>query len=312
MNIGGLGKLSRRRVALVAIVVAALAAGVAAAVGALADSSSRWIVFTAAVTDPTQVQVQAQQLYRIQADGSGLQELTTGADSAVAPAFSPGGQRIAFSRLGVGIFTMNPDGTGLRRLTRGARDSYPTWAPTGGKIAFIRPVGREWRVFVLPTSGGKPHLLAKAPPSGRPSWTKKGLLIPSGGDLLRVDPKTGRVLKYYGANLDAIWGLSTVALSPDLSKLTYIGARAPDPGDKECGEGPCQRFALYLESLTTKKPRLLVKDVGPATFSPDGSELAYVADGQLVLRSIASGSAHALATGTVYPATSAPPAWQPR
>jgi hypothetical protein len=157
-------------------------------------------------------------------------------------------------------------------------------------------------------------MLGKAPPSGRPSWTKAGLLIPSGGDLLRIDPKTGHVLKYYGANIDAIWGLNTVALSPDLSKLTYIGARAPDPGDKECGEGPCQRFGLFSESLTAKKkkPRLLVKDVGPAVFSPDGAQLAYAGGGQLQLRSVTSGSTHALATGTVAPATSAPPAWQPR
>jgi hypothetical protein len=121
-------------------------------------------------------------------------------------------------------------------------------------------------------------------------------------------------LKYYGANIDAIWGLNTVALSPDLSKLTFIGSRAPDPGDTECGEGPCQRFALYIENLTAKKkqPRLLVKNAGPATFSPDGGQLAYAGGGQLLLRSLANGSVHALATDTVAPATSAPPAWQPR
>lgn len=312
MAVRGLGEPSRRRTALVAVLVVALGVGIAAAVGALADSAAPWIVFSAAPTDPQQVQTP--QLYRLQADGSGLQQITTGAAAAVDPAFSPGGKRLAFVRLGVGIFTMNPDGTGLRRLTKGGRDSYPTWAPGGDRIAFVRPVGKEWRLFVLPTSGGKPHLLGKAPQAGRPSWTKAGLLVPSGGDLLRVDPRTGRVLKYYGANIDAIWGLNTVTLSPDLSRLTYIGSRAPDPGDKECGEGPCQRFALYLESLTAKKkkPRLLVKDVGPATFSPSGGQLAYVAGGQLVLRSVATGSTHPLATGTVTPATSAPPAWQPR
>jgi hypothetical protein len=312
VNKRGLGHLSRRSAALIGLAIVAIAAGVAVAVSALADSSSRWIVFSA-VPSETQ-QVQTPQLYRIQADGAGLQQLTTGAASAVAPAFSPGGQRIAFVRIGFGIFTMNADGTGLRRLTTNGRDSYPTWAPSGGRIAFVRPVGKAWKLFVLSTSGGKPHLLAKAPQAGRPSWTKAGLLIPSGGDLLRIDPKAGRVLKYYGANVDAIWGLNTVALSPDLSRLTYVGARASDPGDKECGEGPCQRFGLYLESLAAKKktPRLLVKDVGPASFSPDGDELAYAAGGQLELRAIASGSAHALATGSVYPATSAPPAWQPR
>lgn len=308
MDVMHVRNLLRRRAVLAGVSVVGIAVAVAVVVGAVDAGSPRYIVFSGAPTDASP------QLYRIQSSGGAVQQITTGANAALDPAYSPGGQRIAFTRLGVGIFTMNPDGTGLRRLTTGTRDSYPAWAPTGGRIAFVRPVGAAWKVFVLSTSGGTPHRLAKAPPSGRPSWTKVGLFIPSGGDLLRIDPTTGRILKYYGANIDAIWGLNTVALSPGFSKLTFIGARAPDPGDKECGEGPCQRFALFIESLTAKKktPRLLVKDVGPATFSPDGSELAYAGGGQLLLRSVASGSVHALATATVAPATSAPPAWQPR
>lgn len=304
--------LLRRRPALIGLSLAAVGVGVAVAVGAVAAGSPRYIVFTGAQTDGAQAGTP--QLYRVRSSGGGLRQITTGAKAAVDPAFSPLGRRIAFARLGVGIFTMNPDGTGLRRLTTNGRDSFPTWAPTGGRIAFVRPVGSRWRIFVLSASGGTPHVLGKAPPAGRPSWTKAGLLVPSGGDLLRIDPTTGRVSKYYDASIDAIWGLSTVSLSPDSSRLTYMGARAPDPGDKECGEGPCQRFALYLESLTAqkKKPHLLVKDAGPASFSPDGRELAYAAGGRLFLRSVASGSTHGLAIGTIAAATSAPPAWQPR
>lgn len=312
MAVPRVSDLLRRRPVVIGLSAVAIALGVAVVVGAVAAGSPRYIVFSGTPSDGEQTQTP--QLYRIRSSGGGLRQLTTGANAAVDPAYSPGGRRIAFARLGVGIFTMNPDGTGLRRLTKNGRDSYPTWAPTGGRIAFVRPVGATWKLFVLSTSGGTPHLLGKAPPSGRPSWTKAGLLSPSGGDLLAIDTKTGRVSKYYGANIDPIWGLNTVSLSPDLSRLTYMGTRAPDPGDKECGEGPCQRFALYLESLTTKqkKPRLLVKDAGPASFSPDGRELAYAAAGQILVRSVASGSTHGLATGTVAAATSAPPAWQPR
>lgn len=308
MAVVRLGKLARRRSVLAGLSAVATAVVVAVVVGAVNAGSGRYIVFSGAPSDA------APQLYRIQSSGGSVQQITTGANAAVAPAFSPGGKRIAFSRLGVGIFTINPDGSGIRRLTTNGRDSYPAWAPTGGRIAFVRPVGAAWKLFVVSTSGGAPHLLRKTPPAGRPSWTKAGLFVPSGGDLLRVDPKTGRVLKYYGANIDAIWGLNTVAISPDLSKLTFIGSRAPDPGDKECGEGPCQRFGLFLENLAAKKkkPKLIVKDVGPATFSPDGGQLAYVGGGQLVLRSVSSGSTHGLATGTAAPTTSAPPAWQPR
>jgi dipeptidyl aminopeptidase/acylaminoacyl peptidase len=289
--------------------VAAIASGVAlfaAAASGRAAGAGDWIVFSA-----TPQGSQIEQLFRIQPSGDGLQQITTGGLPAIAPAFSPAGTRLAFARSGVGIFTMNPDGTALRRITTNGRDSSPAWSPDGRQLAFVRPIGTKWRLYVVSLSGGAPRALAKAPPSGRPSWTKSGLLIPSGGDLLKVDAKTGRVLKYYNADIDAIWGLNTVALAPNLARLTYLGARAPEPGDMECGEGPCQRFGLYLESLATKvkKPHLIVKDTGPAAFSPNGKQLAFAAGGHLVLRPVAGGASEPLDTGTAYPTNSAPPAW---
>ena len=53
-----------------------------------------------------------------------------------------------------------------------------------------------------------------------------GLLIPSGGDLLRIDPTTGHVQKYYGAEIDAVWGMNSVALSPNRPKTHEGLARA--------------------------------------------------------------------------------------
>jgi dipeptidyl aminopeptidase/acylaminoacyl peptidase len=252
------------------------------------------------------------QLFSIQPTGGGVKQLTTGSNAALQPAFSPSGQRVAFARFGVGLFTMNPDGSGLRRLTTNGRDSYPTWAPNGSTIAFVRPLGPKWHVYVVSTKGGKPKQLPQTPPAGRPSWTKAGLLIPTGGDVLRIDSSTGKVLKYYGANVDAIWGLNTVALSPALSMLTYVGSREPESGDMECGEGPCQRFGLYQESLKAakKKPRLIVKDAGPAGFSPDGARIVFVTGGALVLRSVGSGASTTVDTGDVTPTTAAPPTWR--
>lgn len=289
--------------------LAALSAGAAALVLGLAGRAAtpvRWIVFSA--TPPGE---HVDQLYRIQSSGGGLQQLTKGAYPSDDPSFSPNGTRIAFARGGVGILTMNPDGSGLHRVTTNGRDSFPAWSPDGKRIAFVRPVGTKWRVYVASSAGDAPRRLAQAPPAGRPSWTKAGLLVPSGGDLLRIDDRTGHVLKYYGANIDAIWGLNTVAVAPDRTRLTYVGARAPEPGDMECGEGPCQRFGLYLESLTTKrkKPQMIVKDAGPAGFSPDGRQLAFTDGGKLVLRTLGGGST-ALATGGAYPTNAAPPAWQ--
>jgi hypothetical protein len=293
------GTLSLASVALA--VVLGIAAGTAGAV-----SQSRWIVFSA--TSPGHLNAQ---LYRIHPSGDGIQQITTGAYSSIAPNFSHDGKRIVFARAGVGILTVNVDGTGLRRLTTNGRDSFPAWSPDGRHIAFVRPYKAAWTVFAMSSSGAGERRLPKAPPSGRPSWTADGLLIPSGGDLLKIDATTGHVLKYYGVDVDAIWGMNSVALSPGRSTLTYVGARSPDPGDKECGEGPCQRFALYKETFKGKKPQRVVKDAGPATFSPNGQQLAFVSNGGLVISSLAGSTSTHISTGDVYPTVSAPPAWQP-
>ncbi|HVP74804.1 MAG TPA: hypothetical protein VMS63_02190 [Gaiellaceae bacterium] len=289
----------------------ALVLATAAAATAGATAQVRWIVFSA--TPPGQ---HTEQLFRIQSSGEGLEQLTKGPYPSIAPAFSPDGKRIAFARTGVGILTTNVDGTGVHRLTTNGRDSFPAWSPDGRQIAFVRAYKATWALYVMSSSGAGQRRLPKAPPSGRPSWTAGGLLIPSGGDFLKIDPTTGHVLKYYGAEVDAIWGMNTVAVSPDRSTITYVGARAPEPGDKECGEGlengPCQRFALYKENvLKTKKPQRVVKDAGPASFSPTGRQLVFVSQGGLVLWSLAGSTSKVISTGDVYPTVAAPPVWQP-
>ena len=130
---------------------------------------------------------------------------------------------------------------------------------------------------------------------------------------MKIDPANGHVLKYFGSTIDAVWGLNTVALAPDDSRLTYIGATAPEPGDKECGEGPCQRFALYMENLSGKSraARVVTKNVGPATFSPDGTKLAFIAlNRKIVLWTIATRRSTTISLGTNYATVAAPPAWQ--
>jgi len=300
---GGAGPRMLRIVSVAFVVVLAIAAAATAGT----NDQRRWIVFSA---NPAGQHLE--QLFRIHPAGDGLQQITTGGYSSVAPAFSPNGKRIAFARLGVGILTMNVDGTGLHRLTTNGRDSYPAWSPDGAHIAFVRPYKAEWRINTMSSTGAAERRLRQAPPSGRPSWTPGGLLIPSGGDLLKIDPATGHVQKYYNAEIDAVWGMNSVALSPDRSMLTYVGARNAEPGDKECGEGPCPRFALYKENVLKKPktPQRVVKDAGPATFSPNGTQLAFVANGGLVLWSLAAGTSTTIPTGDATPTVSAPPAWQ--
>jgi len=288
-------------------VAVAFVFAVASSAAAGAATQPRWIIFSATSSGHINAQ-----LYRIQASGEGLKQLTTGSYSSLAPNFSHDGKRIVFARAGVGILSMNVDGTGLRRLTTNGRDSYPTWSPDGKQIAFVRAFKTGWKLHVMSSAGAAEHAIPKAPPSGRPTWTAGGLVIPSGGDLLKLDPITGHVLKYYGVTIDAVWGMNSVALSPNGTAITFVGARSPEPGDMECGEGPCQRFALYkANTLKNKKPQRVMNDAGPATFSPNGSQLAFVSNNGLVIWSLASGKPTAISTGDAYPSVTAPPAWQP-
>ena len=298
-------------VSILLVVVAAFVLAVGAVSAATrAAAPAKWIVFSA--VPPGQ---HIDQLFRIRSSGGGLKKLTTGPYPSDAPAFSPDGARIAFSRAGVGIVTMDVNGKAVHRLTTNGRDGFPAWWPDGKQIVFLRPTNAKWAIYAMSSSGGKQRSLAKAPSAGRPTWSSRGLMIPSGGDLAKIDAANGRVQKYFGAQIDAVWGLNTVALAPDDSRLTFIGAAAPDPGDKECGEGvPCQRFALYSEDILpkTKPPRLLIKNVGPATFSPDGKQLAFVQrNTKLDLRTLASGRSKSLPLGANYATVAAPPAWQP-
>jgi Tol biopolymer transport system component len=72
------------------------------------------------------------------ADGK-IVNLTNGWDNF--PAWSPRGDRIAFTGFGSGdfeIYTIRPDGTGLRQLTHThGNDSHPVWSPDGSRIAFV-------------------------------------------------------------------------------------------------------------------------------------------------------------------------------
>jgi Tol biopolymer transport system component len=305
-----------RLLTVIVVAVALVLAAASAASGHTQRSSGpsagqpQWILFTAVRPG----QLGAEQIYRIQPSGSGLKRLTKGAYPAEAPAFSPDGKRVAFVRVGAGIFSMNVDGSGLRALTTNGRDSYPAWSPDGKQIAFVRPVGSAWRVFTMSASGAGERELRQSPPAGRPSWTSRGLMVPSNGDLVKIDPKSGRVQKLFGAIIDASIGVDTTAISPDLSTISFVAPLPPDPGDTGCGDGvPCQRFALDVQNLQSHKaPRVLVRNGGPASFSPNGKSLAFVVESHLVLQVLASGSSKAIKTGTLAPTTSTPPVWQPR
>ena len=81
-------------------------------------------------------------VYLIKPDGSGLTQLTFGAQGNNGPRFSPNGKKIVFESRRDGnteIYVMNADGSEQTRLTDypGA-DGFPNWSPNGQQIVFVR------------------------------------------------------------------------------------------------------------------------------------------------------------------------------
>lgn len=284
-------------------VCALVVLGVATAQAATGASAPRWIVFSAFPNG-----LPPAQLFRVETTGVGLQQITHGKKPATAPAFSPNGKRVAFARLGTGIFVMNVDGSGLRRLTSGATDVFPVWSPDGARIAFLRQYKTEWRLYMMKASGRAQHRLRLAPPAGRPSWTADGksIFIPTRGSLAKIDARTGREQRHIQMTQE----LPTAATMPPSNRqVAFVGPRPSVPG---CGEVSCLVFALYLGDVSSGRVKRFVNDGGPAGWSSDGKSLVFVYRGGLVLWPVAGGNTTKIATGSDVAQADAPPAWQPR
>ena len=91
-------------------------------------------------------------IYLVNADGTGLTRLTTDPGNDTFPSWSPDGSSIVFisDRTDTHqVFVMDADGSDIRQLTHGGhRFARPAWSPGGSRIAALR-IGTDGRDDVM-------------------------------------------------------------------------------------------------------------------------------------------------------------------
>jgi len=165
--------------------------------------------------------------------------LTTFAGIEAYPAFSPDGNRIAFSWNGEGqdnfdIYVRATAGGAHRRLsTAPGKDEKPAWSPDGSRIAWVRD---NQTILTAPADGGPERVVAEGEFSGDLRWTPDGQAVafaelPAGESLYSVftaDISTGQRRRWTHPPAGTL-GDRPFGFSPD-GKWIALGRYSMTPG----------------------------------------------------------------------------------
>ena len=120
-----------------------------------------------------------QQIYVMNADGSGQNRISFGDGRYSTPVWSPDGQYIAFTKQANGKFAigvMKPDGSGERILTEGFHNEGPTWAPNGRVLMFFRDSPGESggsQLFSVDITGYNEQEVPTPEGASDPAWSPR-------------------------------------------------------------------------------------------------------------------------------------------
>jgi Tol biopolymer transport system component len=218
------------------------------------------------------------EIYRMDANGANVTNLTHNAASEYSPAWSSDGTKIAFTSTRDGgnpeIYVMNADGSNQVRLTNSSgTDTDAAWSPDGSRIAFTSDRGGIRRnIYVMNADGSNPIRLTNTSSGDNfePTWSPNSAKIAFTSDRNSVDGREIYLMDANGANqinltqdpqhddVDPHW-------SPDGTKIAFQSNRTGVEG-------------IYVMNANGSNQ---VRVTGPSTYdfapawSPDGLKIVF-------------------------------------
>jgi Tol biopolymer transport system component len=232
-----------------------------------------------------------QDVWSINADGTGLTHLTKSPWPEFDATWSPDGTQIAFRSEPDGdqeIWLMNADGSEPHRLTRGLS---PAWSPDGSKIAYASPgdipcpPGRGLRctgISIMNADGSGQHRVPNTDGGEYPSWAPDGKRIAFNSNLsgdhvmfiVDIDGSHVVDLSSVGEGWQVDW-------SPDGGSILFTSHR--DHPDNYTDVYVMRPDGSGVQRLTNARAYT------PA-WSPDGTQIVFSAPGLFVMRADGSGT----------------------
>ena len=225
-----------------------------------------------------------QDVWSINADGTGLTRLTRSPDPEFDPTWSPDGRFIAYRREPNGqpeVWAMNADGSGHHRLTRDG--GFPTWSPDGSMIAYAPaggPSGMSW-IAIMNANGSGQRRLPHTDGGEYPSWSPDGKRIAFNSNLSGsarmsiVDSDGSRVV-----DLSIVGEGGQVAWSPDGRLILFASHRDHTDNYRD----------IYVMRPDGSGVKRLTRANGETpAWSPDGRYIVFSVGGLFVMRADASG-----------------------